>query len=199
MVAGRHKSRSSRRIHVKTPGGINKILYKPRKPSAAVCSVTRQRLLGVPKLLPFKLRKLSITQRRPTRPYGGNLSSMAMRDVMKQKIESIKVGSPFKGDVLAPGRLALKIAGRDAGKVCIIIELKDGKVLVDGEVRRRSINPAHICPLKNGVKLSKGDAAEVKKIFSDLGLTYLETKPKKIAEKPTAKPRKSSKKAVKAE
>ena len=36
------------------------------------------------------------------------------------------------------GRLCVKIAGRDAGKKCVITELIDEKlVMIDGETRRR--------------------------------------------------------------
>ena len=46
------------------------------------------------------------------------------------------------------GRVVVKLAGRDAGRVGVIIALReDGRVLVDGMVRRRFVNPAHLEPL----------------------------------------------------
>ena len=43
------------------------------------------------------------------------------------------------------GRLAVKIAGRDAGKECLIVEdLGNNLVLIDGNTRRRKCNIAHL-------------------------------------------------------
>ena len=55
------------------------------------------------------------------------------------------------------GRLCLKIAGRDAGLKCIIIDkLNDSYVLIDGQTRRRKCNIKHLEPLDNVLKIKKG-------------------------------------------
>ena len=57
-----------------------------RKPKLGVCSVTGQPLNGVAHELPSKMRHLPKTKKRPTRPFGGVLSSKAMRAVFKAKV-----------------------------------------------------------------------------------------------------------------
>lgn len=78
------------------------------------------------------------------------------------------------------GRLCVKIAGRDAGKKCVIIEVIDDKfVMVDGETRRRKCNVKHLEPLKEMLKISKGATHEaVKAEFKKLGIDIKDTKPK---------------------
>ena len=84
------------------------------------------------------------------------------------------------------GRLCIKIAGRDAGKKCIVIEvLEKNYVLIDGLTRRRKCNIAHIEPLKDIIKIKKNAShEEVKKIFKKLGLEIKDSKPKKAGIKP---------------
>ena len=66
------------------------------------------------------------------------------------------------------GRLCVKIAGRDAGKKCLIIDILDDKyVLIDGETRRRRCNILHLEPLSQVLKIEKdathGDVASALK------------------------------------
>ena len=79
------------------------------------------------------------------------------------------------------GRLCLKIAGRDANKTCVVVDVLDGNyVLIDGETRRKKCNILHLEPLDKVVKVKKGASRdEVKKVFSDLGLGFFEPKSKK--------------------
>jgi len=90
MVTGKYKSRSKRKIFVKVPGNNIKVHYRPRKPGKAVCCVYGTPLSGVPRGNKTDIRSLPKTQRRPERPYGGVLSSRAMREKMKAKARSIK-------------------------------------------------------------------------------------------------------------
>ena len=87
------------------------------------------------------------------------------------------------------GRLAVKIAGRDAGLKCVIVEILDDKfVLIDGETRRRKCNILHLEPLKDVIKLKKGASHEdVGKEFEALGLRARETAPKQKTERPGKK------------
>ena len=93
------------------------------------------------------------------------------------------------------GRLCVKIAGRDAGRTCVVVEeLDHGYVVVDGATRRKKVNVLHLEPLADIVKLkAKASHDEVKKAFEKLGLPVRETKPKKAA------PRSKKHKKVKAE
>jgi large subunit ribosomal protein L14e len=84
-----------------------------------------------------------------------------------------------------PGRLCVKIAGRDAGKTCVIVKRVDDLiVLIDGETRRRKCNIRHLEPLEKTVNLNE-DAShdEVKAVFEKLGLVARDTKPKKVTER----------------
>ncbi len=84
------------------------------------------------------------------------------------------------------GRLCLKIAGRDGGKKCIVIDILDNNyVLIDGETRRRKCNISHLEPLDAVIKIKKkASHDEVKTEFKKLGLNVLETKPKPKTERP---------------
>lgn len=79
MVEGRRKSRTFRRVKVKTPGGKTITQYKRRKPSKAECGGCGKLLAGVPRELPFKMKTMPKTKKRPERPYGGVLCSKCMR------------------------------------------------------------------------------------------------------------------------
>ncbi len=61
-----------------------------------------------------------------------------------------------KGDVMfEKGRVALKVAGRDAG-VCVVVDSRERRVLVLGpRVRKRWINPAHLEPLSDTLDVDK--------------------------------------------
>ncbi len=84
------------------------------------------------------------------------------------------------------GRLCVKIAGRDAGSKCVVVDTIDKKsVLIDGETRRRKCNISHLEPLAEVIKIKKGAShADISKEFKKLGFEARETKPKKAAEKP---------------
>ena len=85
------------------------------------------------------------------------------------------------------GRICVKIAGRDAGLKCVVIDILDKNyVLIDGETRRRKCNILHLEPLKEVIKIKKNAShEEMKKEFEKLGLKARETKPKEKKEKPT--------------
>lgn len=85
MVAPRYRSRSKRRVFVRTPGGKTVIHYENRKPTAGRCAVTGEILKGVPRASPALLKRLAKTKKRPQRPFGGVLSSKAMRQVVVEE------------------------------------------------------------------------------------------------------------------
>jgi len=79
MPAPRYRSRTFRRVYIKTPSGVTKIHYRARKPSKAVCSNCKKPLMGVPRERPYVMRKTSKTKKRPERPFGGVLCSKCAR------------------------------------------------------------------------------------------------------------------------
>ncbi len=86
MPAGKHKSRSLRRVFVKTPGSGTKVQYRKRKPSKKVCQDCGKALQGIPNLIQSKFKNLPLTKKRPQRPYGGNLCSSCMRKKIKSQV-----------------------------------------------------------------------------------------------------------------
>lgn len=91
------------------------------------------------------------------------------------------------------GRVCYKIAGREAGKLCVIVDVKDKKfVLIDGNVRRKLCNIAHLEPTELILKIKKG--ASTSEVHSALQKEKLEVKEKKKKEKKTVeKPKKKRK------
>ena len=110
------------------------------------------------------------------------------------------------------GRLCVKIAGRDAGGKCVVVDtVDDNYVLIDGDVRRKKCNIKHLEPLADTIDIKKGAShADVAAAFKKLKLDVWETKKKEAAEKPKrvrkvkekapeAKPKKEKKPAKKEE
>ena len=81
-----HRSRSLRKVHVRTPGGVNKVHYKKKKPSIAKCIICGAPLKGVPRERPYKMMNVAKTKKRPERPYGGVLCSKCAREKIKQEM-----------------------------------------------------------------------------------------------------------------
>lgn len=81
-----HRSRTFRRVHVKTPGGDNVIHHKKRKPGQAVCGSCGAVLKGVASDRPYKMQNMPKSKKRPERPYGGVLCSKCMREKIKENV-----------------------------------------------------------------------------------------------------------------
>jgi len=86
MPAGKHKSRTLRRVFVKTPGKENKIHYKKRKPAKKRCANCKKELHGIPYVIQSKFRKLAKSKKRPQRPYAGKLCSKCMRKKIVEQV-----------------------------------------------------------------------------------------------------------------
>ncbi|MBI4095453.1 MAG: 50S ribosomal protein L14e [DPANN group archaeon] len=99
------------------------------------------------------------------------------------------------------GRLAVKIAGRDAGKECVIVKVVDKNfVLVDGNTRRRKCNIDHLQLLGQKAQIKEGAShEEVAKALEGLGVkTEKKAAPRVKKEvKAEAKEAKSEKKETK--
>lgn len=111
------------------------------------------------------------------------------------------------------GRLCVKLAGRDAGRKCVIVDVIDKNfVLVDGETRRRKCNVCHLEPLGQVLSIDKGCSHDVVvSAFKNLGIELKETKKKERTARPvklrgkvgvvegSVKPKKKKKKVGKVE
>ena len=103
------------------------------------------------------------------------------------------------------GRLCVKIAGRDAGKECLIVDVTDKNfVLIDGNTRRRKCNIDHLELLPQKADIKKGAThEEVLTALKALGIkpeAKSPAKPKKerkVAEAPKAEEKKAKPKATK--
>ena len=95
------------------------------------------------------------------------------------------------------GRICMKLAGRDAGEKCVVVEKIDNNfVLIDGQTRRRKCNIHHLEPLNQTLKIKKGASnAEIKKAFKTINIELSE--PKKQKKKKKEKPKKKKKKKKK--
>ena len=105
------------------------------------------------------------------------------------------------------GRLCVKLAGRDAGKECLIVDVIDSNfVTIEGNTRRRKCNIKHLELLPQTAKIKKDATfADVSKALEGLGFdvedkTDRPKKAKKEAPKKTIKEKvaakvKSAKKA----
>lgn len=84
----KEKSRTFRRNNVRIPTGLTNHFTK-KKPRKARCSVHGMLLHGVPRGNAVDIARLPKTKRRPQRPYGGNLSSKAMRELIVRKAREV--------------------------------------------------------------------------------------------------------------
>ena len=87
------------------------------------------------------------------------------------------------------GRVCVKIAGRDAGLKCVVVEdLGKSMVLIDGQTRRRKCNLAHLEPLAQKLDISKGASHDkVVAAFKAVEVSIVERKSKaKVAVQKTA-------------
>lgn len=86
MPAPRLRSRSLRKIFRKVPGGRTNLHFKKRKHNVAKCGNCGALLKGTPRELPFKMRSMPKTKKRPERPFGGVLCSRCMRQGIISKV-----------------------------------------------------------------------------------------------------------------
>ena len=93
---------------------------------------------------------------------------------------------------LTIGRICVKTAGRDAGKIAVVLSTQNkNRVLVDGQVRRKNCNILHLEPTAKTVVLEENASHEtVVAALKTIGLAVVERKPK-AAKQP--RPRKKGK------
>ena len=87
------------------------------------------------------------------------------------------------------GRVVLKIAGRDAGRKAVVVEVLDSQyVLIDGNTRRKKVNVKHLEPTAQMLDIDSGASHDVvKKEFEKIGLSVWETKAKSASSRPHQK------------
>ncbi|VVB70497.1 50S ribosomal protein L34e [uncultured archaeon] len=98
MVSPRERSTSFRVRIRRTPGGNKGRISKQGKPSKAHCALTHDILHGVPTMKRGQLTKLSKTQKRPERKFGGVLSHKILRTLVKEKVR-LQEGSISESEV----------------------------------------------------------------------------------------------------
>ena len=86
MPAPRLRSRSRRKVFRKVSGGRTNVHFKKRKPQAAKCGRCGDALKGIPREMPFRMKNMAKTKKRPERPFGGVLCSKCMRLEIISKI-----------------------------------------------------------------------------------------------------------------
>ncbi len=90
------------------------------------------------------------------------------------------------------GRICMKIAGRDAGKYCVVLSKeKDNYVMIDGQTRRRKCNTAHLEPTDKTISISENaEHSEVVKALGEAGFKVAEKRSSKEKKKKSQRPRK---------
>lgn len=74
-----------KRIQRRTPGGRTVIHKKKKKTAKHKCAICHGLLHGTPRGPRVEIRRLSKTQRRPSRPFGGQLCSKCTRNIVALK------------------------------------------------------------------------------------------------------------------
>lgn len=87
MVRGFLKSGRYRKVKKRVGGSKTITRYLKRKPKQAHCGKCGNVLHGIPRATLNDMKKLSKTERRPQRPYGGVLCSRCQREVIKKGVE----------------------------------------------------------------------------------------------------------------
>jgi large subunit ribosomal protein L34e len=79
------RSRSLRRVFVRTPGGRTVIHYERKKNGEAHCAICGRRLNAVPT---NEIYKFSKTEKRPERPFGGTICHTCLEQLIKKAARS---------------------------------------------------------------------------------------------------------------
>ena len=80
------RSRTLRRIFVRVPSGVSKLVYKARKTARIKCADCKTVLHGISALSVSKLRNTTNSQKKVERKYGGNLCHKCARKRIIQRV-----------------------------------------------------------------------------------------------------------------
>ena len=74
------------------------------------------------------------------------------------------------------GQVCMKIAGRDAGRICAVIDnVNENFVIIDGATRRKKCNVRHLEPIPKKISIVKNDThANVSGALRNLGFEFIE-------------------------
>jgi large subunit ribosomal protein L34e len=86
MVAGSKRSGSARRVHKVTPGNKTVLRFKKKKVGQARCQITGAKLAAIPRKK--NMTNMPKSAKRPSRPFAGVLSPVAMKRVLIQRARS---------------------------------------------------------------------------------------------------------------
>ncbi|RLE77596.1 MAG: 50S ribosomal protein L34e [Thermoprotei archaeon] len=78
-----HRSRTVKRVYVRTPGGRLVVHYRRRKVSPPRCAICGRALSGFPKMT---LREARKGHRPPGRPYGGCVCHECLAKALKSAV-----------------------------------------------------------------------------------------------------------------
>src|SRR3989344_9240315 len=96
------------------------------------------------------------------------------------------------------GQLCVKIAGRESGKYCVIVDKIDSTyVLIDGNLKRKKCNISHLELFNKKLDIKKGASTqEVHKAMEKEGIEIIKLKPKKETKPRPKKKRKSKEESI---
>jgi len=83
MVRRYLRTRSRKRVRVKTPGGKTVTHFKREKATKATCGRCRKRLSGTPNKTSSENRALKPSERTPSRPYAGVLCNECLDELVR--------------------------------------------------------------------------------------------------------------------
>jgi len=78
-----------KKIKVRTPGGKLIIKRRKEKPGVTLCAMCKEPLHGTKRRIPSKIGKISKTEKRPSRLYGGYLCAKCTKELVKEKARMI--------------------------------------------------------------------------------------------------------------
>jgi len=78
-----------KKVKVRTPTGKNRIVYRREPTKGASCANCGTKLHGVAKGSESRIRKLSLSDKRPLRPFGGYYCSPCSQEVFRNRARNI--------------------------------------------------------------------------------------------------------------
>ncbi|MBT3582876.1 50S ribosomal protein L34e [Candidatus Woesearchaeota archaeon] len=88
----------------RTPGNRTVTHTKPKKTGYHECALCHGILHGTPRGTVVQIRKMKKSERRPTRPFGGQLCSKCTRKVMSFRAQ-------LKGEIIKPEDVPISLRG----------------------------------------------------------------------------------------
>ncbi len=83
------KSRNLRKVYVKLPGNQTAVHYKKKRPKQGQCSTCGKTISGTIRELPYKLKKIAKTKKRPERPYPHLCSACMRKKIISEARENV--------------------------------------------------------------------------------------------------------------